>query len=112
MANAGANTNGSQFFITVCPTPWLDNKHTIFGKIQGETIFNLIKISELQTDAFLKHVWEFLEVGTPLRSKGIKYFEFTLQRMVQMDLPSKIRLIFLFQSPCSWTFLLTNLSSH
>jgi FKBP-type peptidyl-prolyl cis-trans isomerase len=92
MANSGPGTNGSQFFITHIETPWLDNKHTIFGKvIDGISVVNTIK----QGDKILK--LEIVKVGNKAESFDSlnSFIDFNNQKeerekKMKLDLNNKI----------------------
>jgi peptidyl-prolyl cis-trans isomerase B (cyclophilin B) len=57
MANAGPNTNGSQFFITHVPTPWLNGKHSVFGEVAGpkdQEVVNSIEHNDMIEAVFIE----------------------------------------------------------
>jgi cyclophilin family peptidyl-prolyl cis-trans isomerase len=64
MANAGPNTNGSQFFVTFAPTPWLDGNHTIFGElISGDSVLAAIRLRDPGTDPLPGDTIRWIEIA-------------------------------------------------
>lgn len=66
MAGEKKDQNGSQFFFTIGPTSELNGKHTLFGKVVGDTLFNMLKLNDLEVDKNERPTYSHKILGTKI----------------------------------------------
>ncbi|XP_037936037.1 spliceosome-associated protein CWC27 homolog [Teleopsis dalmanni] len=82
MANSDKDDNGSQFFFTMAPTPELQNKNTLFGKVTGDTVFNMLKLEDGLIDHNERPMYPQKIIRTEILSNP---FDDIVARIVQKD---------------------------
>ena len=89
MANSGPGTNGSQFFITEVPTPWLDNKHAVFGElVKGLDVQD--SISNVQVDGANKPLEDVVIEHVNIIRKGLAAKNFDAPKVFTEELPKLV----------------------
>jgi FKBP-type peptidyl-prolyl cis-trans isomerase len=95
MANAGPGTNGSQFFITHGPTPWLDNKHTVFGKVvEGQEVVDKVAQDDVMDSVAILRIGKTAESFNAVEAfrsfEGAREKRLEAERKKQEDLMAAV----------------------
>lgn len=89
MASGGADDNGSQFFFTLAACPDLQNKHTIFGKVAGDTLYNMLRLEEGLVDSNDRPLHPHKIISTEVLVNPFDDVVARVEKKMEEDVPAK-----------------------